>query len=546
MSRYIILFHFLLVSLSTASDYRRNELLSEITGTTYYLDASGGSDSNDGSGGAPWQTLSKALAEMVDGDGVILADGDYGILSDDNPTGRSGYRYIIAGLGDEVYFDGISVASSSLSSNYIKIHGVLVLPDAVDPASSGNPGADDPQYADSTLSTYAKTLGPVILTNARYVQVIDCNIKGRDRHLTLVGIDIDGCEEVLIEHCEIETLHRGASITNSSNITFRGNHIHDLSGSGIQNGDTLCSGLLYERNYIHDSGYTESEDYAPRAAGQEYHASGMSIRSSDVTIRENILHDGFTSSGVMLYDTGDGYDNILIENNIIYDTEQTNVLRIFRLGENVVVRNNLVASSYRDTADARFKMFSAFTLESIAETGTPSLTMYNNIFIGRIHIGAYAANVDEGNNFCWSFSSTSAWHAPGDGTAAASDTILHNSSGDDFSTVFESGCFVGPVTYEFGHGATIDWTYLATSPARFAGDVETQASASLGSLVNGFILSDGTTRSGQLHDGGPYQMTGQPSPLRTDSSGRMKLTHGAAGGMRLSFNGPIQVPSFVE
>ena len=117
---------------SYAWNYRRAELLSQITGKTHYLAPSPiGHDGNNGSSGSPWATLTYALSQMSDGDGLIVAAGDYGSFTETSASGRKGYRYIIAAEDAEPKFDYIYLGYNTLTNSYLVFHGIKTYPDWV-------------------------------------------------------------------------------------------------------------------------------------------------------------------------------------------------------------------------------------------------------------------------------------------------------------------------------------------------------------------------------------------------------------------------------
>jgi polyhydroxyalkanoate synthesis repressor PhaR len=93
--------------------------------------------------------------------------------------------------------------------------------------------------------------------------------------------------------------------------------------------------VLVEGNHIHDFPCDESIDT---------HGSAISIRAGDITIRGNIMHDGFSSSGMMFYaDTPGPKSNVTIENNLVYDTKTGSLHQHY--GRENVIRNNILCLS---------------------------------------------------------------------------------------------------------------------------------------------------------------------------------------------------------
>lgn len=105
------------------------EPLPTITGDTYYVDATGGSDSNDGlSSGAAKQTLSAVNGlSLSGGDGVLFKSGETftGTLTLNSSSGGSGSNYVIVGSYGTGASPKIEAASNNraldLNKNYVWI-----------------------------------------------------------------------------------------------------------------------------------------------------------------------------------------------------------------------------------------------------------------------------------------------------------------------------------------------------------------------------------------------------------------------------------------
>jgi hypothetical protein len=215
---------------------------------------------------------------------------------------------------------------------------------------------------------------------------------------------------------------------------------------------------------------------------------------------------------MMLYDCDGGvtdceYSHVLIENNVLYDINNTYPLRIYRMGEDVIVRNNLLAGRYRykdgtteHTNDGRYYYESAMALHSIAEGHEASdLTVSGNAFVGILSL---PSGVDEHHNIIWSYHRSGEWTCEaGEGSTVA--TCAYGSSPADF---FESGFFAEEVDFSPKHDKLLDFTPAPTSPVINAGDADFQPPDSLGSMgTDGFIRDDGAPRDADHHSVGPYE-----------------------------------------
>ena len=153
-------------------------------------------------------------------------------------------------------------------------------------------------------------------------------------------------------------------VGDSDNTRIIGNYIVATGGSGIQYLGGNTSGEI-SYNHITGADYNSGDPDAVRSP----HASIISFRSGDVILRGNHMHGMGTSSGIMFYEPdvagGEGsYDDILIENNAIYDIINTYAIRFYNLGSNVELRNNLIFPGIRTngtcgtnqtTNDARYR-----------------------------------------------------------------------------------------------------------------------------------------------------------------------------------------------
>lgn len=497
-----------LVCLVTMSSTSKAEalpvgLITHITGNTYYLDAVTGKDTNNGSQLTPWKTLGKAQSVAVPGDCVVLSSGNYGTFKESDVAGRNAYIIYTANKNSLVNFDTIHITNTSSANSFLIFNGINVRPNWIDPASSGMPGADDPKYPGSTLSTYAKTSDAITITNASYVKIIDCTIEGQSKHLTVYGVTLSGCQQITVDHCVITKTQRGVNMQSSSDVAILNSHIHDIGASGIVQGNALCSNVLIDGNHIHNSKYSVSDDYAPRALNQNYHGSGVAIRNGNIIVRNNVIHDGFVSSGIMCYNADIGgtphFDNVTIENNLVYDIHTPYVLRFYLLGNNVVVRNNTLIG-YLRTGGGEYRYNTALAVHSLADDGAHSLTLNNNIFIGTSFFAE--AYTTQKNNIFYSWSNgTFQSNAPNN------STVLAWSYSSDATTYIDNlfACGIG-CDFNGQNGKTQDFSLATDSPALNFGDVATQTPDGIGWFTSdGFLVSSGSARTASKHSAGAFE-----------------------------------------
>lgn len=511
----------------TLSLSEREQVLELITGHSYYLDVVQGNDeTGDGSSASPWQTLKKAQSIAVGGDGVFLRNGNYGAYIE-NTTGRSAWVVYINDEGHAPVITNVRSRFNTSRDVYLLLYGIKIAPAWVDPAGDAawqadHPGSTDPQYPDSASGTYVKTAQGVDAMFSNYLRFINCEIVGANKHLTIYGFYVHHCHNLMVKNCHIHRVSRGINFQSSSLVRILYNHINNITSTFIQPGFN-CSDVLIEGNNAYDSNWSPTEDWCPRAAGHTYHASFISIRSGDITIRNNIFHDGGTSATIMLYtqqaECPDVYNNIIIENNLLYDPQTQGGLRLSRVGENVVIRNNILVGRQRYDAQPGPQQYgTVFNLEGVADGYDGSgLSVYNNIFIGMAGFGRWFNNIQEGGNIYWSALTTPApdynWVFLNQAALTKGSKVItwQNGVAPDY---FTNGFFNGELDFSWvseggvphGHGKVIDYTYAPGSEAINFGNVTHQSAESLGTIdAAGFILEDGRTRNGSHHSTGCYE-----------------------------------------
>jgi hypothetical protein len=508
----------------------RDEVLALITGQRYYLDAVLGDDeAGDGSSASPWQTLEKARSMAVGGDGVFLRDGNYGSYREDT-TGRSAW---VVYINDEDHSPVITDVSSRFTTSrdvYLLLYGIRIAPAWVDPAGdaawqAAHPGSTDPQYSDSTTGTYMKTTQGVDAQYSNHLRFINCEIVGTNTHLTIYGFYVQHCHDFMAKKCHIHRVSRGINFQNASQVRVLNNHIHDINSTFVQAGFE-CSDVLIEGNNAYDSNWSPTEDWCPRASGHTYHASFVSVRSGDTAIRNNVFHDGGTSSTIMLYSQQEQcpevYHDIVIENNLIYDPQTQSGLRLFRIGNNIMVRNNILVGRHRDVQPGPQQYGTVFNLEGVADGHDGSgLSVYNNVFVGMAGFGEWFDSIQEGGNIFWSALTTPApdfnWTflTPADLVNGSKVITWQNGTAPDY---FSNGFFngepdfswtleeEGAISVPHGHGNVIDYSYAPGSEAINFGNPGHQPPDSLGTIdASGFILEDGRARDASHHSAGCYE-----------------------------------------
>lgn len=523
--------------------------------TTFYLDASALDETGTGTIEAPFKTLAQAQSVVVSGDTVNIYSGDYGGFSEVD-VARTDYVVWQAIEGEVVHFDYIFLPHTVTTDSYLRFVRINVMPPTRDTCAVVREGCNDPQWPTSTSLTYTKTDYPFYATDINYIQLIDCVLSGPgSRHLTPGGFYAINANHVLIEGSEITRVIHGIRINGGGvDHVIRNNHIHHFVGSGISSLGVGYQGLLYENNHIHDSiDQYWSDDWSAKAPGSNVHGSGISIRDGNVTIRGNIIHD---ADGIMAYedDAGNDYvnENMLIENNLVYDIGGLYALRIYEAGPNIVVRNNtLIARSRYDDPAAVTQYRTAFTVEGVDEQNGPaSIEVYNNTLIGQSNFNL--PEITESNNIVWSYYkyyNAKYWQCSSDIQGISNTFIYACRAGDESSLpLFDLFANDPNMTFTFGtaenteqgHQMILDFTIAETSLAYNFGDPLQQPTKSLGVLDanNEFILdtnplrSSGAPVAGAYGAGAIYSLynsttpTGRPQFFKTSASGQLLLNGG--------------------
>lgn len=253
---------------------------------TLYV-APNGSDSNNGSDAAPWQTLQKAANSVSPGDTVVVRPGQYAgfeIRRDGTVTGRITFAAqpgVLINAPNSRTPDGINLEGA----DYVTIDGFTVV---------GMP----------RTGIRSVTNAGTILRNNR------CDQNGR------WGILTGFSEGVLIENneCSRSLEEHGIYVSNSAdNPIVRGNLLWGNRANGLHmngdievgGGDGIITGALVENNVIHDNG---------RGGGSGINCDG--VQSS--RIQNNLLYNNH-ASGISLYriDGGGGSTGNVVVNNTI-------------------------------------------------------------------------------------------------------------------------------------------------------------------------------------------------------------------------------------
>jgi|GEM_PF-4241161 len=508
----------------------RSDVTAMITGNVYYLDAVNGDDINgNGTKADPWQSIAKTKGVVKSGDGVFLADGNYGhfIETRDNKVNRNGYVIFINEEGAVPLFTHMNLnytdVDNKIKNAYLLFYGLKIQVEAVDPAGDAewqalHPGSTDPFYPDSNQETYKKTLDAVRILYADNIQFINCTIKGspQNKNLTENAVYMNHTKNIKFESCDISGCQAVFQYNNSQFLDFFYNHLHDMCRSCFREGKKITD-IQIEGNYIHNAEWDFSDPWVPRALNTDYHGSGIAIKDEKHTIRNNIIHNGWTTSGITTYGGEDNipcsgaYNNILIENNLIYDIREiTAVANFYWLGKNVFIKNNTFVGYIRNDASGVYRHYTALNMYSTGyENGSKmdgkGIYIYNNVFAGTVFFNENLWNtINEDNNIYWSVISNKTQYITNESLDSNSKIIVWDTSTND--PYFISSFFIVPPDLSLEHHTWQDFRLSASADAVNFGNAVCRPLNSLGSVDNnGFINIDGRARDDSHHCAGCYE-----------------------------------------
>lgn len=300
--------------------------------TTYYVQASGGSDSNPGTETRPFKTIQYGVNKLSAGDTLLIRAGTYVEAIVIRRSGTQSAPITIAAYpGERPVIDGRA---------------------GVDGLNSGLPSAGDLYSTDSRDGTGFRYT-PLVSVEANYIILEGIKVTrsmGRgirtwkDGSLT-TGVVIRNCEisysrnsglmiergsrEITVENCDISNSGNFApyvrsssemdwpgsiSVKGAQNITVRGTHVHENWGEGFM-ADALTSGtknvvvsncvfydnmrpsiylhavsdVLVERNLLYHSDNSEFPDITGIAITPAEPQWDADVDTEDVTVVNNII-----------------------------------------------------------------------------------------------------------------------------------------------------------------------------------------------------------------------------------------------------------------
>ena len=179
-----------------------------------------------------------------------------------------------------------------------------------------------------------------------------------DGYPTAYGLGIRNVDGVTLEDSEVRGFFRGLVVSDSTNVTVRGNDLHGIRMDGMN--FAQVSHVLVEGNWVHDFNRSlASEDHADMI---QFWTNGTEEPSTDVTIRGNLLASGagaYTQSIFMRNEEVDlgrrrfvdmAYRDVRIEDNVIINAH----LHGITVGESdglVVAGNAVLRNAFSEGED---------------------------------------------------------------------------------------------------------------------------------------------------------------------------------------------------
>ena len=323
-----------------------------------YVSASSGNDDNNGSSGAPFATVLKALDTAAGGEVIYVADGDYGDLR--FGAGEKSYKGHYPPI-DEVFTDWVTLlpwGDAAPSFNAVTIGTIAASAEDNTDMSFSTKGNSDLRLR---IDGFTMNDG-LIIRGSRYVDIRNCNINRSSYYNWTTETErydcVTDCHAVLVMNGRYITMldndinEAGVGIwLMSRDFVFKGNDVHNLMHDGIQfhGGENL----LIEGNVIHDL-----DDGCP-SGDYDMHVDGMHISKvsgggkyatelNDLTIRNNLIYH-CECMGIMLqWSSTTSCSNFLWENNIFGPSGGTLVHFGAGVADKFVVRHNTVVYTPND------------------------------------------------------------------------------------------------------------------------------------------------------------------------------------------------------
>ncbi len=370
---------------------------------TYYVDPSSGSDSNPGTQQSPWRSISYAEANAANGSTVYLQPGNYGNVSINRSSNNGRQSW-----DDGIFFTKLpgkerpvlnNLSFSGTVNRYVTLDNVHI--DSSDVGMSYN-------------CVYIYSGGYIKISNSEINGPPLTDWEGSSNAYSILMGDYGGpgLNNIIIENNHCHDTARGIMIKGPTygGMVIRGNHLHDFGASCIKlEGDTHGNTLYIDNNYIHTQRAVDVYDRS-----ESLHGSGLSLRSENITARNNIIraYAGSTMITTYRYIFPDhGYRNMRFENNLMYDARSRYyVCRFDDVGSNFAFNNNTVTGSHMDSSSGAYYYQNALHLDKYAtQCDTSTIEICNNIFVGYVDWPIHTGGISAKGNLIYAYLSGGAW-----------------------------------------------------------------------------------------------------------------------------------------
>jgi hypothetical protein len=448
----------------------------------FYVDAINGDDLNNGTLQHPWKSLTKALTSVSGSSVINLRAGNYGKFQLLSIDGYADWVTVKPYEDEAVIFNNIDISfDERYYPSKLRIDGIK-------------------------LALEKNSTNAINIRYGEYIELRNITITGYDKYISQYGILVAHASNLLVYKNIIQNMESGINIANSSNTTLSTNIIKNLGGSTGIAYSSNNNNFIVERNNVFNSTWVQGEPNAPL---EQIHGSGVSIRSGDILIRENIFHHLGSSSGIMTYTdsiSAAQYSNIYIYNNLFYDIENEYIIRLYRAADNIHIINNTLIGHFVTDKNGQMKLGQAIYVHTLADGYNGStLTIANNILAGLTCIPSRSTL---SNNIIYSLFYTESFfnYIPD----INSNKILTSTSMEPFS-YFTNGFFSDGIDFTANHGNLLNFSLHKDSEAINFGNTNLQLSQTLGEIDTlGFITKSNLLKNLESHSIGCYEYKSLP------------------------------------
>lgn len=270
--------------------------------------------------------LQSAIAQAVGGDKIVLAAGNYGSV-DIYLKNYASNVTIQAATPDSVHFDGLKVSSSK----NLTFSGI----DIGRPLAAG-------EETNTVYMSYISNSSTVKLDSMHFHGSMDNN-PGNDG----TGIMVRGSTDVAISNSKFEQLFRGVAVMQSERVAIQSNEITDMRSDGVV--ATAVNGIVIDSNRM----YEFKPEVPDHADFIQFWNTGQTQGCSNITITNNVMTQNYFSGvattgvqGIFISDPFEyGFQNILIQNNLIWSNEQYNGITVNGATGLTVIDNTVLSKS---------------------------------------------------------------------------------------------------------------------------------------------------------------------------------------------------------